>query len=261
MALKSIISIIAASLLFGSTAVVAVQLEAINERTVHEALALHMSGAISDTISAAKAHAERGDILAQYLLGSAFANSRDVKNFAAAEKWLRLCADKGLVPAMRDLGHLNLLYKGDGSKWDEALSWYKLAATRGDHESQQVLGILNAKVINDPAQAYVWLTLSEATSDEEARNLSKTILNELRKSMSAAALKEGEILASQKKAATVVITKSELGDLRSRPVIDKYMASNPQLRFGSFSGDLLGLNLVFGALLYPAGGLIGKGSY
>jgi TPR repeat protein len=55
--------------------------------------------------------AQSGNVSAQYLLGSALANDeRPPRKGVEANVWLGKAAAQGYVPAMRDLGHLNLLY-------------------------------------------------------------------------------------------------------------------------------------------------------
>lgn len=226
--------------------------------------------------------AETGNLAAQYLLGSVAANqgapfsNQGLPDQQAvdATAWLEKAAHQGYIPAMRDLGHLNLLYRASRNP-GQAAKWYEMAATRGDAEAQQLLGLLQLFGFGLPkneTSAFTWLSLSaKRTQNKELRGLSLSLLKSLRGKFGEEQFGKAEQIASEwlpmsgseppesvrtdirsiEKARENRTTKQEVET-------QKHMASLPQLRFGQIVGIVLGLDPVFGALLYTSGGLIGK---
>ena len=57
------------------------------------------------------------------------------------------------------------------------------------------------------------------------------------------------------------IIRNELEEIEKlKPVNNKFMATDWQLRYGKVVGDHLGIDPVFGALLNPTGGMVGPGN-
>ncbi len=238
-----------------------------------EAVSAYRKGEHSGAVKVADPLAARGHFAAQYLMGVALANA-DLKerNIDGAVEWLEKAAAQGFVPAMRDLGHLNLLYRprGDAAK---AGRWYEAAASRGDALSQQMVGILRLYglgLTRDWATAYMWITLaSKAGDDPENVRLSENLLKKLRTVLPTKDLAKGEAMAKDWKPAAEnasadhgVLAKmaAEFQAAGAQDVNARmHMASAPQLRFGAIVGDILKMDPVFAALLYPVGGLVGLG--
>jgi hypothetical protein len=109
------------------------------------------------------------------------------------------------------------------------------------------------------------LSLSEAkTKNKESRGLSRKMMQKLRSQMKNEEMQESERFVRDWKPQSCPDLAKNLRDLNldegnvADTKLKKYMASLPQLRFGHFVGSYLGLDAAFGALLHPAGGLIGK---
>lgn len=77
--------------------------------------------------------AERGDAIAQYVLGTLYYAGDGVKqDYVEAVSWSRKAAEQGDASAQRSLG--DCYYTGHGVKQNyvEAVSWYRKAAEQGD---------------------------------------------------------------------------------------------------------------------------------
>jgi TPR repeat protein len=222
-------------------------------------------GSYAEAIKLAHPAAENGHAAAQYLMGSAFANAAKSKTGLSepqadeADSWLRKAAAQGHVPAMRDLGHLNLLYR-ETSALQEGARWYSVAAKKGDVEAQIFLGLLKAS----PQDAYIAFGVAAGTGDVQRSALAISLANAMR-----GRLTPDQLAVSQQTidGATRLFANSppteprpteQGGSSRTEVATHLYMASLPQLRFGNLVGRVLKLDAVFGALKYPAGGLIGK---
>ncbi|NOX91736.1 MAG: tetratricopeptide repeat protein [Gammaproteobacteria bacterium] len=89
--------------------------------------------------------ASNGDTLAQYYLGKKYEYGRGVKQDTdEAIKWYKKAATQGLVEAQVKLGYM---YKGQGAKIDNisAAKWFGKAADQGDNRAQYVLGLMYLK--------------------------------------------------------------------------------------------------------------------
>ena len=146
--------------------------------------------------------AKKGDAVAQWMLGVAYARGNGVpKDEAEAVKWYRLAAAQGSADAQWSLG---VAYSdGDGvPKNDaEALKWYRLAAAQGDAGAQFSLGYayyLGTGVPKDAVQAYKWWNLAAAQGDTSARR-NREILEP---KMTAAQIAEAQRLSSAFKPVT-----------------------------------------------------------
>ena len=106
--------------------------------------------------------AEEAAVLAEtpeaiYQKGNNYYYGRGVsKDFAEAAKLFRKAAERGHVPAQRDLGSMYDFGKGVKLDYLEAALWYRKAANAGDSGAQSALGYLYANgqgVAKDDAEA------------------------------------------------------------------------------------------------------------
>jgi TPR repeat protein len=222
-------------------------------------------GDYAQAISLARADAQSGQAEAQYLMGSALANSARTKTgltTARADEaalWLRKAADQGHVAAMRDLGHLDLFY-AENRNLQRAYESYGKAAGKGDGEAIIVIGF----IVEDKASKYAFFRAVAGTSDPERRAFASALANRVKAGLSAA-----ELASSQQKFDAVQRELSRntnaqaAGARQPRPMLAEvkahnHMASIAQLRFGQYAGIILNIDPTFGALQYTGGGLIGK---
>jgi TPR repeat protein len=95
-------------------------------------------------LSAVKIEANRGNPEAQYLLGLRYGFGDGVRaDPVAAERWLRVAAESGLVDAQADLGEFYFLL-GPEYAW-EGKKWLAAAAGGGDGEAITLLESLAGK--------------------------------------------------------------------------------------------------------------------
>lgn len=123
----------------------------------------------------AKAAAERGDAAAEYFLGRAFFQGKDVaQDYSKAAELFRKAAEQGNAQAQNDLGAM--FENGLGVERDlaEAVNWFTRSAEKGDANGQFNLGRMYAMgsgVDLDLVKAYQWLSLSGAQGESAARTL------------------------------------------------------------------------------------------
>ena len=80
---------------------------------------------------------ERGDAVAQYLLGRHYCEGRGVPlDFTEAVKWFRKAAEQGHAEAQVDLGDRYFLGEGLPKDRTEAVKWYRQAAGQGHARAQ-----------------------------------------------------------------------------------------------------------------------------
>ena len=223
----------------------------------------------ADAIRLARIPADEGDPLAQYIAGSSIANAARSKagltqpTVEEASVWLRKSAAQGYVPAMRDLGHLYVLYM-ETSNMQEGGRWYVAAAEKGDADAQILLGLLKTNA----SDAFVIFSVAASTRDIERRTLATELANSARERLTSEQLVVAQQTIEHAKgtygkaltdAEQLQSVKPRLSPRMTQEVaVHKHMASLPQLRFGSLVGRSLRLDPVFGALLYTGGGLIGR---
>lgn len=138
-------------------------------------LAFAPQSAFSQTpeIDALKEKSEKGDVDAQFRLGSIYFNGDGVpENRKEAVKWLRKAAEQGHSFAQYALGHLYA--KGESVPEDdkEAVKWYRKAAEQGHANAQNNLGRMfynGEGVPGNYAEAYKWFNLAAAQGDELAK--------------------------------------------------------------------------------------------
>ena len=122
-----------------------------------------------------KADAERGDAVAQWLLGIAYSHAQGVaRDTVKAVKWFRKAADQGLADAQLEMG--GAYAEGEGVPTDVAVAakWYRKAAEQGNATAQHELGYAYAEgegVPKDVVQAYKWYNLSAAGDADALKQL------------------------------------------------------------------------------------------
>ncbi len=116
-----------------------------------------------------RAAAAQGDVLAEYDLGTLYADGRGVtKDPGQADLWFRKAANQGYAIAQYRLGRLYDATHGGISDDAQAAAWYQKAADQGLAEAQNDLGTMYANgqgVPQDYLQAIKWLTLAKQSGD------------------------------------------------------------------------------------------------
>lgn len=142
-------------------------------RLIVEAQRLADSGEYGASAEMLRPAAERGEDVAQNLLGVLYDTGGKglPRDQAQAVAWFRKAADKGNPSSLR---HLAVAYdKGAGVPRDPkaALDLYRKAAEKGDGSAQLVIGQLYAAgdsgLPQDNIQAYRWMTLAAAATYSE----------------------------------------------------------------------------------------------
>jgi hypothetical protein len=127
------------------------------------------------SLGRAQAAAKRGDAPAEYFLGLAYFQGKDVaQNYSKAAELFRKAAEQGNAHAQNDLGVM--FENGLGVERDltEAVNWFTRSAEQGDASGQGNLGrmcAMGSGVDIDLVKAYQWLSLSEAQGESAARTL------------------------------------------------------------------------------------------
>ncbi len=116
--------------------------------------------------------AERGDAVAQFTLGSCYANGRGVpQNYRQAVSWYYLSAKQGYAPAQNRLGACYYRGLGTAQNYAAAVLWYRQAAEHGNAAAQDNLGICYYSghgVPRNVAEAIKWYRLSAAQGNPAA---------------------------------------------------------------------------------------------
>ena len=108
--------------------------------------------------------ADRGQTMAEYILGLMYANGQGVpQDYAEALKWHLKAAEQGEAKAQFSVGLM--YFKGLGAKQSlaDAFKWYRRAADQGDPIAQYNLAAMYARgevVKRDPVSALVFYTLA-----------------------------------------------------------------------------------------------------
>jgi hypothetical protein len=108
--------------------------------------------------------AEQGDTIAQFTLGSCYANGRGVvRNYEEAVKWYYLSAKQGYAAAQNRLGVCYSKGLGVARDYAAAVAWYRRAAGQGNAFAEDNLGgcYFNGHgVVRDYAEAVRWYRLA-----------------------------------------------------------------------------------------------------
>jgi TPR repeat protein len=154
-------------------------------------------GFAKDDIGALQEKAEQGDADAQYLLGVAYHEGRDVpQDDKKAGQWYRRAAEQENADAQYALGVA--YYTGLGVTQDDAAAakWFRRAAEQGNVNAQNDLSVCYAQgtgVSQDNVQAYAWATVAAARGKQE----SVKAIPALVKKMSPGEIEEGQRLVQE----------------------------------------------------------------
>ena len=118
--------------------------------------------------------AEKGDTNAQTSLGLMHSLG-DCRNYKIAVRWLQLAATQGSTPARHRLDLIySWYYVRSGLPRDdnEAVVWFKDAASHSDWQAQSILGqmyLSGYKIVQDYSEAAKWLKLAAANGQKNAQ--------------------------------------------------------------------------------------------
>jgi uncharacterized protein len=108
--------------------------------------------------------AEKGQVMAAYILGLMYANAQGVtENYTEALKWLQKAAEQGEAKAQFSVGVIYAKGLGVPQNYAEALKWYRRSADQGYAIAQFNLAAMYAKgeaVAADPVTARMLYTLA-----------------------------------------------------------------------------------------------------
>jgi hypothetical protein len=100
----------------------------------------------SPRVLEAAERAKNGDAEAQLSLAILYAKGDGVaQDYAAAAKWFRAAADRGLMRAQYDLGVLYERGRGVPLDYNQAVAWYRKAAEQGHPLAQYNLAVAHTK--------------------------------------------------------------------------------------------------------------------
>ena len=118
--------------------------------------------------------AEQGSAIAQFTLGSCYANGRGVvRNYVEAVKWYRLSAEQSYAAAQNRLGVCYSRGLGVAPNYVEAVAWYRKAAEQGNAFAEDNLGTCYSSgrgVARNYVEAVKWYRLSAEQGNAIAQN-------------------------------------------------------------------------------------------
>jgi hypothetical protein len=118
--------------------------------------------------------AGHGDAIAQFTLGSCYANGRGVvRNYAEAARWYRLSAEQGYAVAQNRLGVCYSKGLGVAPNYAVAVEWYRKAAEQGNAFAEDNLGTCYTSgrgVARDYTEAVKWFRPSAGQGCAVAQN-------------------------------------------------------------------------------------------
>src|SRR5437588_2119710 len=137
----------------------------------------------SASISSLQQRAESGDAQAQFELGRAYEDGKNVaQDDAKAVEWFRKSADQGNVLAENSLGVMYALGRGVTRDREEALRWYKKAAKQGSAEAIYNVAIshFNGEGTEENiGMACTWMMAAQRKGDTQAADALKHIQQEM----------------------------------------------------------------------------------
>jgi TPR repeat protein len=132
--------------------------------TLEDGLAAYRSGDYLKAVEVWRALAEKGDVLAQFRLGSMYAEGKGVaQDDVMAMMWFQRSANHGNAQAQYNVGASYAEGAGVAKDDDEAAKWFRRAAEQGMAYAQLNLGLLYASgrgVPQDNIEAMKWLGLA-----------------------------------------------------------------------------------------------------
>jgi len=176
------------------------------DRVAQRELGVHFDfgvGVQQDRSEAAKWYqmaADQGDPIAQNNLGSLYQYGLGVAtNYVKAVELYRKSAEQGFAMGQNSLGYMYDFGLGVSPNKTEANSWYLRAADQGYPEAMMNLGINYVQLTgfdSDLPQGFMWLDLcryfTQHSNDMKLKWRVRGLLDELKKHMTPAQIKEGE---------------------------------------------------------------------
>ena len=87
--------------------------------------------------------AEQGEAKAQFILGTVYANGKEVpQNYKQAVAWYQKAAEQGHAEAQYDLGQMYTRGEGVPQDYQQVLTWFNKAAEQGHAKAQYMLGVI-----------------------------------------------------------------------------------------------------------------------
>ena len=121
-----------------------------------------------------KQTAEQGDAIAQFTLGSCYANGRGIaRDYTEAVKWYGRSAAQGYAEAQNRLGDCYSIGRGVAQDYAAAVDWYRKAAEQGLAMAQNHLGLCYSRgrgVAQDYAAAVDWYRKAAEQGNAFAQN-------------------------------------------------------------------------------------------
>ncbi len=144
-----------------------------NSPTVAQGLALFDDGDFAGARRTLTELANKGDANAQQVLGIMYENGQGVTaNLQQALKWYRLAASSDNASAQYHLGRLYATGSGVARSEEQALKWYQLAAHNNQPNAQYQLGMMSLQgtwLAQDPQTAAKWFGLAASQGDPLAQ--------------------------------------------------------------------------------------------
>lgn len=138
---------------------------------------LAFGDSVESGLAELQARAEKGEPVAQFLLGRAYLFATDglKKDEAAAAGWFRKAADQGQVNSETFLGWMYEEGRGGLAKDDtQAAFWYRKAADQGEPNAMRNLGLMcldgRGGMAKDEVQGVSWFRKAAEKDDESAQN-------------------------------------------------------------------------------------------
>jgi TPR repeat protein len=129
-----------------------------------EGMTAYRNGDYAKAVELWRPLAEKGDVAAQYRLGSMYGEGKGVaQDDKEAFKWFQRAAEKGNAPAQYNVGASYAAGIGVAKDDAEAAKWFRRAADQGMPYAQLNLGLLYAGghgVPQDNVEAMTWLQLA-----------------------------------------------------------------------------------------------------
>lgn len=134
-----------------------------------KAVALQREGRMVDAVPWYRAAAERGHVVAQFILGTMYRTGRGVnQDYTQAAYWYQRAALAGNAWAQFGLGTMYMRGEGLPRNPYEGIRLYRLAAAQGHREAQYNLGVLYYNgngVAQDYAEAERWFSMAARNGD------------------------------------------------------------------------------------------------
>ncbi|HZT27894.1 MAG TPA: tetratricopeptide repeat protein [Pseudolabrys sp.] len=160
------------------------------------ALSAYNSGDFAAALRMYRPLADKGQILAEYIVGLIYANGQGVaQDYAEAMKWHRKAAEQGEAKAQFSVGVM--YFKGLGVAADraEAFKWYRRAANQGNATAIYNLAAMYAKGESTPADLVTARMLYSLAADRGIKAAAEA------KQQLAASMSREQIAEADKRAA------------------------------------------------------------